>query len=526
MSENIDFRRWDVGKLKKFLTEREVPIGNANKESLIALAEFAVQSLEEQNYHLIRQKSLKLRLENDHITLPDPDELTEGCKDGPSCYPELSQAETENYFDRIIVQFILIVARRFSRHFIRYSSSFFSSSSLHFKQRAKEQAVRLHKIVYEAITRLILDDFEATCEENEILRRKEEKLSQLKLNQCQEVYQRALDSPEIREWELKFEAYVSHKRKEGSDLAKFWLSYQDLCQLLFNLLYATRTGGWELYLSCIEEVIPWAFAYDRQNYARYLVPYLDDMRSLPETMPETELVRFLVKEWKKHEFRNRLDDRVLYVTLVDDCWRINSQMATIVPELQSSQEEADTRMLLHAQHAGGTCVVNSDDTDVLVILLGHAQYLGKRHLKKGTGTKTRIIELDQITRKLARLAAQDIAIEDALCGLVGFHALTGCDSVSAFSQKGKWRPLQIVLKNKKYMEAMKEIGRQWSVTEELFSATEELVFHIYGKRGTRVNRLIYELHCAKGVKIEPNALPPYQSSLKLHVSRANYQAAI
>ena len=64
------------------------------------------------------------------------------------------------------------------------------------------------------------------------------------------------------------------------------MSYLDICELLFNLIYATRTGNWELYLACIEEIIPWTFAYDRQNYARYLMPYLDDMRALPEVMPE------------------------------------------------------------------------------------------------------------------------------------------------------------------------------------------------------------------------------------------------
>ena len=40
------------------------------------------------------------------------------------------------------------------------------------------------------------------------------------------------------------------------------------------------------YLACIEAVIPWTFSYDRQNYAGYLVPYLNDMRALPTVMPE------------------------------------------------------------------------------------------------------------------------------------------------------------------------------------------------------------------------------------------------
>jgi hypothetical protein len=59
-----------------------------------------------------------------------------------------------------------------------------------------------------------------------------------------------------------------------------------------------------------------------------------------------------------------------------------------------------------------------------------------------------------------------------------------------------------------------------------FSATEEFVCHLYGKKGTTVDSLRYELHYAKGGKVAPEALPPCQSSLWLHVSRANYQAAI
>ena len=58
-----------------------------------------------------------------------------------------------------------------------------------------------------------------------------------------------------------------------------------MCELLFNLVYSTRTGEWEFYLSCVERVLPWAFEYDRQNYARYLIPFLNDMRALPYEKP-------------------------------------------------------------------------------------------------------------------------------------------------------------------------------------------------------------------------------------------------
>ena len=69
---------------------------------------------------------------------------------------------------------------------------------------------------------------------------------------------------------------------------------------------------------------------------------------------------------------------------------------TLVPELRCNHEEADTRMLLHAQHAGGKCVLHADDTDVLVLFLGHAHNLGKCYLKKGKGAKNSVVGISEV----------------------------------------------------------------------------------------------------------------------------------
>jgi len=79
---------------------------------------------------------------------------------------------------------------------------------------------------------------------------------------------------------------------------------------MLNLIYATRTGSWEMYLSCVEEVIRWTFAYDHHNYARYLVPFLNDMRSLPVTMPEVHSAfkdgQFSVQMSKNNPFGRKI----------------------------------------------------------------------------------------------------------------------------------------------------------------------------------------------------------------------------
>ena len=54
--------------------------------------------------------------------------------------------------------------------------------------------------------------------------------------------------------------------------------------------------------------------------------------------------------------------------------QIKDGLGDLFPELESDQEKADTRMLLHCKHAIETCsevTINSPDTDVMVITIYH-----------------------------------------------------------------------------------------------------------------------------------------------------------
>ena len=96
-----------------------------------------------------------------------------------------------------------------------------------------------------------------------------------------------------------------------------------LCELLLNLIFATRSVNWQLYLSCIEETILWAFAYDRQNCARYLVPYLNGMLGLPVTMLEVYSAfmdgQFSVQMGKVNPFGQDEADKTIENTINRDC---------------------------------------------------------------------------------------------------------------------------------------------------------------------------------------------------------------
>lgn len=58
------------------------------------------------------------------------------------------------------------------------------------------------------------------------------------------------------------------------------MSYIQLVDVLLALIRASRDGNWDLHLHAIREMIPWCFAYDKVNYARYLPAYYAQMISL------------------------------------------------------------------------------------------------------------------------------------------------------------------------------------------------------------------------------------------------------
>ena len=86
--------------------------------------------------------------------------------------------------------------------------------------------------------------------------------------------------------------------------------------------------------------------------------------------------------------------------------------------------------------------------------------------------------------------------------LIGIHAITGCDTISAFSGKGMWKGVQLLQRNDRYVQAMASIGDEWVVSEEAFKATVALVCQLYGKKCDSVDALRYQIHCARVGKVE------------------------
>ena len=105
---------------------------------------------------------------------------------------------------------------------------------------------------------------------------------------------------------------------------------------------------------------------------------------------KVEIVKLLVSQWKKKEFRSKLGDRTLYVTIQDEYWKLDSITSEPVPEFKCNHEEAD-------------------DTDLQILLLSHNQALGKYYIKKGRSTKTTIIELSIVAESLFKQLSPGIS---------------------------------------------------------------------------------------------------------------------
>ena len=226
-----------------------------------------------------------------------------------------------------------------------------------------------------------------------------------------------------------------------------------------------------------------------------------------------------MSQWKKSEYTSRLGNKVLYVTESSKCCKLATGSTDNIPELESSHEEADTRMILHTKHASGPVVVHVDDTDVMVLLLMHSDLLGTVYMRTGRGSKVRAIPVAPIKEKFLKQLSPGITAHNFLESLCGLHALTGCDPVSSLSGKGKAKAFKLAMKKQKFVKTLADLESSWELSDETLDVVEDF-------KCQDINLLRYSLYCAKGGKVEPEALPPCRSSLKLHVLRANYQSAI
>ena len=67
----------------------------------------------------------------------------------------------------------------------------------------------------------------------------------------------------------------------SSPNAYYWLTTIDLQTKLFMFVRSIREANFDLFVRCLEELLPWVFALDHTNYARWLPVFIEDLKRLP-----------------------------------------------------------------------------------------------------------------------------------------------------------------------------------------------------------------------------------------------------
>ncbi len=231
------------------------------------------------------------------------------------------------------------------------------------------------------------------------------------------------------------------------------------------------------------------------------------------------------KESLTHYLARKLLDRykddstpvVVSTSKFTQCNKLN------VEHLRSSQEEADTIVILHALDVvkrGKEVDIVSPDTDVFILALSRYPALGKDpRIVTGTGSKRRRVCLQPVFSAIGPNIA---------AALPGFHPFTGCDTCGRFQGKGKMTCWNVLMKHPKPItDAFVRLGTSPKVDDNMSEALEEFVCCLYRQKGSRTTELAalrWELF--KTSQAEADRLPPTKAALLQHSLRAAYQSIV
>ena len=108
--------------------------------------------------------------------------------------------------------------------------------------------------------------------------------------------------------------------------------------------------------------------------------------------------------------------------------------------------------------------VQSPDSDIFFILLHHTETLSCTILfDTGTGNKKRLINMTELVKDFT---------QEYCTAVTALHAFTHCDSTSAFKGVGKVKPLKVLQKNPRFQRILAQLGKEWSVLDDLICGLE------------------------------------------------------
>jgi len=155
-----------------------------------------------------------------------------------------------------ICNFMSSIGKMFSDAGLRdvaVESSVIAEGSVNKVMEGKQynQAVRLHKLCYEAFMRLAWKGFKNWLESDKLnkyadLKEKMRPLHNISINTCHETLEAALLDESCSEIIDLFAVYLNDLRHSHGQMAQLWMTYVDMVEVLLWLVRADREGNWNL----------------------------------------------------------------------------------------------------------------------------------------------------------------------------------------------------------------------------------------------------------------------------------------
>ena len=239
-----------------------------------------------------------------------------------------------------------------------------------------------------------------------------------------------------------------------------------------------------------------------------------------------------------------MQNHTIYLAFDEKCYMYTATsdiiICTEVNTYTCTHEEADTRLVFHLMKAievepNWKFCVRCNDTDIIVLLLYHCsrrQNTPFVWMDVGLSGKNnrRYINIQQLLAEMQN---------DTVDSLPGLHAFTGCDFTASFYNKGKLRPLSIMMKNDRFQKAIGQLGVNDEVTDEIIDDLDDFVCTLYGFPNIHsvddVRVRMFEQKYAPNNEndplmsisgMHPYLMPPCHNVLLQKIKRANFVAKL
>ena len=171
--------------------------------------------------------------------------------------------------------------------------------------------------------------------------------------------------------------------------------------------------------------------------------------------------------WSETEFLSKIDGQSVTLIKEGEAFKMSKDGVDVIYDLYSNQEETDSRVVFHAMYAASKGYINMSELKLLIVTYFGYSFIMHQRLTRSCSTI-----LGMVIKSINISSLSNHYSRNMCNALLGLHALTGCDTVSAFKGKGKVRPMKLLLKSPDFCDVLNKLGEQWEVTEELVENIE------------------------------------------------------